>query len=56
MEGRLLVVHLLCRDVGAGIGGGGPRGLHGVFTPCAAFRVAGSPTRHITSRFLFLIF
>lgn len=54
MEGRLLVVQLLCRDVSitppkeSDVNN---RALHGVFTPCAAFRVAGSPTKHIPSKF-----
>ncbi|XP_053614494.1 uncharacterized protein sha [Plodia interpunctella] len=44
MTGRLMVVRLLCRDVSATPAS--PLDLRGVFTPCVAFRVQGSPLRH----------
>ena len=44
LEGRLALVHLLCKS-GAGPGGQGDRRL---FSPCVAFRIAGSPGRPVT--------
>ncbi|XP_013136965.1 PREDICTED: uncharacterized protein LOC106102102 [Papilio polytes] len=43
MSGRVLVVRLLCRDVSSAPAA--PLDLRGVFTPCVAFRVQGTPTR-----------
>ncbi|KPJ20814.1 hypothetical protein RR46_00805 [Papilio xuthus] len=43
MSGRVLVVRLLCRDVSATPAS--PLDLRGVFTPCVAFRVQGTPIR-----------
>ncbi|XP_067002355.2 uncharacterized protein sha [Anabrus simplex] len=40
MEGRLILVHLLCKDVGTAAVGSQDQTL---FSPCVAFRVAGSP-------------
>ncbi|KAL0278158.1 UNVERIFIED_CONTAM: hypothetical protein PYX00_000061 [Menopon gallinae] len=37
MEGRLILVHLLCKDASGD-------GAHKIFTPCIAFRVAGNPS------------
>ncbi|XP_026320787.1 uncharacterized protein LOC113230894 [Hyposmocoma kahamanoa] len=47
MSGRVMVVRLLCRDVSATPTL--PLDLRGVFTPCVAFRVQGSPPRHTTN-------
>ncbi|XP_063830910.1 uncharacterized protein LOC135080156 [Ostrinia nubilalis] len=44
MSGRVMVVRLLCRDVAAAPAS--PLDLRGVFTPCVAFRVQGTPPRH----------
>ncbi|XP_072942466.1 uncharacterized protein [Epargyreus clarus] len=41
MSGRVMVVRLLCRDVAAIPAS--PLDLRGVFTPCVAFRVQGTP-------------
>ncbi|KAG6452005.1 uncharacterized protein LOC115444741 [Manduca sexta] len=41
MSGRVMVVRLLCRDVSAPPSS--PLDLRGVFTPCVAFRVQGTP-------------
>ncbi|KDR11420.1 hypothetical protein L798_13424 [Zootermopsis nevadensis] len=38
MEGRLMLVHLMCKD--AGVSGHD----QSIFTPCVAFRVAGTPS------------
>lgn len=35
MEGRLLLVHLMCKDMDSSTN---------IFMPCVAFRVAGSPS------------
>ncbi|CAH0401265.1 unnamed protein product [Chilo suppressalis] len=43
MSGRVMVVRLLCRDVSAAPTS--PLDLRGVFTPCVAFRVQGTPPR-----------
>jgi len=40
MEGRLMLVHLMCKDVG----GGGSGQDQNIFNPCVAFRVAGTPS------------
>lgn len=37
MEGRLILVHLMCKDVASSLG-------QSIFTPCVAFRVAGTPS------------
>ncbi|VVC97985.1 unnamed protein product [Leptidea sinapis] len=47
MSGRLMVVRLLCRDVSTTPAS--PLDLRGVFTPCVAFRVQGTPPRHATN-------
>ncbi|XP_038210965.1 uncharacterized protein LOC119831609 [Zerene cesonia] len=47
MSGRVMVVRLLCRDVAAAPSS--PLDLRGVFTPCVAFRVQGTPPRHATN-------
>ncbi|XP_068620594.1 uncharacterized protein [Battus philenor] len=47
MAGRMMVVRLLCRDVSAVPSS--PLDLRGVFTPCVAFRVQGSPPRSINN-------
>ena len=39
MEGRLMLVRLMCKDVGVGVGGQNQT----IFTRCVAFRVAGTP-------------
>ncbi|OWR45176.1 hypothetical protein KGM_207536 [Danaus plexippus plexippus] len=44
MSGRMMVVRLLCRDISAAASS--PLDLRGVFTPCVAFRVQGTPPRH----------
>ncbi|KAJ2948515.1 hypothetical protein O0L34_g7766 [Tuta absoluta] len=44
MSGRVMVVRLLCRDVAATPTS--PLDLRGVFTPCVAFRVQGTPPKH----------
>ncbi|CAG4947027.1 unnamed protein product [Colias eurytheme] len=44
MSGRVMVVRLLCRDVATPPSS--PLDLRGVFTPCVAFRVQGTPPRH----------
>nr|XP_026492556.1 uncharacterized protein LOC113398161 [Vanessa tameamea]XP_026492564.1 uncharacterized protein LOC113398161 [Vanessa tameamea] len=44
MSGRVMVVRLLCRDISATPIS--PLDLRGVFTPCVAFRVQGTPPRH----------
>ena len=41
MEGRLILVHLMCKDVGSGVNGQNQN----IFTPCVAFRVAGTPSK-----------
>ncbi|XP_059060780.1 uncharacterized protein LOC131853764 isoform X2 [Achroia grisella] len=41
MTGRVIVVRLLCRDVASPPSS--PLDLRGVFTPCVAFKVQGSP-------------
>ncbi|XP_026763005.2 uncharacterized protein LOC113521619 [Galleria mellonella] len=41
MTGRVIVVRLLCRDVASAPAS--PLDLRGVFTPCVAFKVQGSP-------------
>ncbi|XP_035435628.2 uncharacterized protein LOC118266327 [Spodoptera frugiperda] len=43
MTGRVMVVRLLCRDVAATPTS--PLDLRGVFTPCVAFRVQGTPPK-----------
>ncbi|KAJ8717874.1 hypothetical protein PYW07_005804 [Mythimna separata] len=43
MTGRVMVVRLLCRDVSATPTS--PLDLRGVFTPCVAFRVQGTPPK-----------
>ncbi|XP_023948501.1 uncharacterized protein LOC112053338 [Bicyclus anynana] len=47
MSGRVMVVRLLCRDISATPIS--PLDLRGVFTPCVAFRVQGTPPRHATN-------
>ncbi|OWR51713.1 hypothetical protein KGM_211509 [Danaus plexippus plexippus] len=47
MSGRMMVVRLLCRDISAAASS--PLDLRGVFTPCVAFRVQGTPPRHSNS-------
>ncbi|CAK1551468.1 unnamed protein product [Leptosia nina] len=47
MSGRVMVVRLLCRDVSTTPAS--PLDLRGVFTPCVAFRVQGTPPRHATN-------
>ncbi|XP_047520026.1 uncharacterized protein LOC125059590 [Pieris napi] len=47
MSGRVMVVRLLCRDVSTSPAS--PLDLRGVFTPCVAFRVQGTPPRHATN-------
>lgn len=37
MEGRIILVHLMCKDASAA---DEPK----IFTPCIAFRVAGNPS------------
>ncbi|CAH0724419.1 unnamed protein product, partial [Brenthis ino] len=44
MSGRVMVVRLLCRDISATPTS--PLDLRGVFTPCVAFRVQGTPPKH----------
>ncbi|CAH2264332.1 uncharacterized protein LOC120633227 [Pararge aegeria] len=44
MSGRVMVVRLLCRDISTTPIS--PLDLRGVFTPCVAFRVQGTPPRH----------
>lgn len=48
MSGRVMVVRLLCRDISTTPIS--PLDLRGVFTPCVAFRVQGTPPRHATSK------
>ncbi|CAH2089507.1 unnamed protein product [Euphydryas editha] len=43
MSGRVMVVRLLCRDISATPTS--PLDLRGVFTPCVAFRVQGTPPK-----------
>ncbi|XP_028030780.1 uncharacterized protein LOC114243469 [Bombyx mandarina] len=43
MTGRVMLVRLLCRDVAATPNS--PLDLRGVFTPCVAFRVQGTPPK-----------
>jgi len=38
-EGRVVTAKLVCRDAS-------PKSTSGVFTPCVAFRVAGSPSKN----------
>ncbi|KAJ9586667.1 hypothetical protein L9F63_019742, partial [Diploptera punctata] len=40
MEGRVMLVHLMCKDVGSA----GNVQDQRIFTPCVAFRVAGTPS------------
>lgn len=47
MTGRVMVVRLLCRDVAATPTS--PLDLRGVFTPCVAFRVQGTPPKPYTN-------
>ncbi|XP_060805642.1 uncharacterized protein LOC106132540 [Amyelois transitella] len=47
MTGRVMVVRLLCRDVSATPAS--PLDLRGVFTPCVAFRVQGSPPKQASN-------
>ncbi|CAH2042373.1 unnamed protein product, partial [Iphiclides podalirius] len=47
MAGRVMVVRLLCRDVTAAPSS--PLDLRGVFTPCVAFRVQGTPPRSVSN-------
>ena len=44
LEGRLALVHLLCKAGSSGAAGPGNRKL---FSPCVAFRIAGSPGRPV---------
>ncbi|PSN58012.1 hypothetical protein C0J52_08109 [Blattella germanica] len=52
MEGRLMLVHLMCKDVGSNRNGQDQT----IFTPCVAFRVAGTPTIGVCSILLGLIY
>ncbi|KAK5648580.1 hypothetical protein RI129_003472 [Pyrocoelia pectoralis] len=45
MTGRLILVHLLCRD--ASMGGQSPTEIESIFTPCVAFRVVGTPLKYL---------
>ncbi|KAJ0174154.1 hypothetical protein K1T71_010300 [Dendrolimus kikuchii] len=47
MSGRVMVVRLLCRDVSAAPTS--PLDLRGVFTPCVAFRVQGTPPKPLNN-------
>ncbi|KAI8420155.1 hypothetical protein MSG28_008726 [Choristoneura fumiferana] len=47
MSGRMMVVRLLCRDVAAAPAS--PLDLRGVFTPCVAFRVQGTPPKPMSN-------
>ncbi|XP_075981141.1 shavenoid isoform X2 [Anticarsia gemmatalis] len=49
MTGRVMVVRLLCRDVAATPTS--PLDLRGVFTPCVAFRVQGTPPKPYSIQF-----
>ncbi|KAB0799787.1 hypothetical protein PPYR_07667 [Photinus pyralis] len=45
MSGRLILVHLVCRDSAAG--GQTPAEVESIFTPCVAFRVVGTPLKYL---------
>ncbi|CAK1584547.1 unnamed protein product [Parnassius mnemosyne] len=47
MSGRVMLVRLLCRDVAEPPSS--PLDLRGVFTPCVAFRVQGTPPRSVNN-------
>lgn len=47
MEGRLILVHLMCKDANGAE-------QHKIFTPCVAFRVAGNPSKTF-SIFIYLV-
>lgn len=50
MSGRLVLVHLLCRELASA-----PTpvpDVHSVFTPCVAFRVVGTPSKYLYSKYL----
>ncbi|CAG5049315.1 unnamed protein product [Parnassius apollo] len=47
MSGRVMLVRLLCRDVAEPPSS--PLDLRGVFTPCVAFRVQGTPPRSVSN-------
>lgn len=53
MVGRLILVQMLCKDLAKDpdipI-------LQSIFTPCVAFRVAGTPTKYISSKLYKLLF
>ncbi|CAD7077306.1 unnamed protein product [Hermetia illucens] len=54
MQGRLILVHMMCRDMAAPHAahtGPGHLGLtpKNLFTPCVAFRVNGSPVRYLNN-------
>lgn len=56
MQGRLILVHMMCRDMAAPHAahtGPGHLGLtpKNLFTPCVAFRVNGSPVRYLNSEY-----
>lgn len=40
MEGRLILVHLMCKDATESE-------QHKILTPCVAFRVAGNPSKRL---------
>lgn len=45
MEGRLLLVSLMCKDMSDNAV------QSSIFTPCVAFRVAGTPSKFILTSF-----
>lgn len=47
MAGRLILVHMLCRDIA--FSHQAPE-MQTVFTPCVAFRVVGTPIKHQNSK------
>lgn len=48
MNGRLVLVHLFCREIGLEEE---LIDLQTVFTPCVAFRVVGTPSKYLHSKY-----
>lgn len=50
MFGRLVMVYLMCREVPNN--SAKESNLETIYSPCVAFRVVGTPTKHVSSKYI----
>lgn len=51
MSGRLILVHLMCREISTVPSPAFSKERQAFFSPCVAFRVVGSPIKYVNSKY-----